>query len=234
MVDKIDVCVVTKDGILPKGLEFVPINNIIVENSSPIGLARKRAIDKVTTDWFAFIDDDVEITQEWYGICSLFIKEGVGAVFGTDYYRGLGIFDKVIYNGSLIPKEITYKGRLNTNNVLIRTDILKDWYPDETLKCYEDLVIGKHILDKGYKIILTPALCYHRKDWSTVKRSGLWAGREYIKTYGSKSVPRFIIRKILEPLRYLMDRGILVSIFTTYSNFWLISGIIMSRFEKGR
>jgi glycosyltransferase involved in cell wall biosynthesis len=234
MIDKIDVCVVTREGILPKGLEFVPTNNIIIETSSPIGIARKRAIDKVTTDWFAFIDDDVEITPEWFGICSLFIKKDVGAIVGTDYYRGLGIFDKVIYNGSLIPKEISYKGRMNGNNVLIKTEIMKDWTPDENLKCYEDLVIGRHILDKGYKIILTPALCYHRKSWNTVKRSALWAGREYSKVYGPKSVLRFSVRKIVEPFRYLVNRGLLFSIFAAYSNFWLIVGIVSSSFKQGK
>ena len=227
MIEKIDVCIVTREGEkLPKGLNYIPINNLIIETSSPLGLARKRAIDKVTTEWFAFIDDDMEITPEWFNICALFIKEGVGAVTGSDYYRGLGIFDKVLFNGSLIPTEITYKDRLTTNNVIIRTDLLKDWYPDRKLSCYEDLAIGRHILAKGYKIIITPALSYHHKDWKTVKRSSLWAGRDYRKTYGSPL--RFIFKKIIEPIRGLFSRGILFSIYATYRNFWLIVGILSS------
>jgi glycosyltransferase involved in cell wall biosynthesis len=229
MIEKIDVCVVTREwGKLPNGLEHIPLNNLIIETSSPLGLARKRAIDKVTTEWFAFIDDDMEITPEWFSICAIFIKEGVGAVTGSDYYRGLGIFDKILFNGSLIPKKITYKDRLTTNNVIIKTDLMKDWNPDEKLSCYEDLAIGRHILSKGYKIIITPALSYHRKDWNSVKRSSLWAGRDYRKTYGSPL--GFIFKKIIEPFRGLINRGILFSIYATYRNFWLIVGILSSYF----
>ena len=233
MLDKVDVCVVTRDGKLPKGLECLPVKNIIIETSFPIGLARKRAIEKVSTEWFAFIDDDVEITPEWFPICSLFIKDGVGAVNDTDSYKGLGVFDRVIFNGPIIPKEVTYKGRLNGNNILIKTDLVRDWFPDENRRCYEDLTIGRHVLSKGYKKIVTPALCYHGKDWGSVKRSALWARREYTKMY-SISVFRIVVRKIIEPLKHLVYGGILYSIFTSYSNFWLIIGILQSQFKERR
>ena len=56
---KVDVVCVTKNK-LPnwwmKNLELVPVNNLIIERSKPLGQARMKAIQKVTTDWFLFID----------------------------------------------------------------------------------------------------------------------------------------------------------------------------------
>ena len=44
---KIDVCIVTINHSTPKGLDHIPINNIIVETSEPIGYARMKAIKQV-------------------------------------------------------------------------------------------------------------------------------------------------------------------------------------------
>jgi hypothetical protein len=225
-MNKIDVCIVTKNDRLPKGLEYLPVNKLIVSNKTPIGKAREDCIKQVTTNWFAFIDDDIEITREWFDICKLFEAPNVGAINGTDYYKGLGIFDRVIFNGSLIPKEVTYWGRMNGNNVLIRTELVKDWVARDNLICYEDLVLGRHIIDKGYKIILTPALCYHLKNWGTIKKSSIWAGKEFSKEHPDEIIPLYIIKKILEPIKGLIHRGILFSIYATYRNFWLIYGIV--------
>jgi len=223
---KIDVCIVTKNNKMPKGLNNIPINKIIVSNKYPLGKAREECISQVSTDWFAFIDDDIEITEEWFKICELFIKDEVGAINGTDYYKGLGVFDWVIFNGSLIPKEVKYNGRMNGNNVLIRTSTVKDWIARDNLSCYEDLVIGRHILNKGYKIILTPALCYHLKNWASVKNSSIWAGKYFMQEQPEFNKYIYIIKKIFEPLKGLIHRGILFSIYATYRNFWLIYGIL--------
>jgi len=55
---KVDVCIVTKEK---KALRLIKklrkcsfTNRIIVETSTPLGLARMRAIRKVSTEWFLF------------------------------------------------------------------------------------------------------------------------------------------------------------------------------------
>ena len=63
----LDICLVTKNGVTSiKGLNSIPENRLIVETSTPLALARMRAIQRVKTEWFAFIDDDVEISVSWY------------------------------------------------------------------------------------------------------------------------------------------------------------------------
>ena len=49
MSGKIDICVVTRGDKMPKGLENIPINKLIVETSKPLGEARRRAIAQVET-----------------------------------------------------------------------------------------------------------------------------------------------------------------------------------------
>ena len=81
---KIDVCLVTKNNITNvNGLEHVSVNKLIIETSKPLGLARMRAIHKVTTPIFGFIDDDVELDENWFETLLPHIKDpDVGAVQG--------------------------------------------------------------------------------------------------------------------------------------------------------
>ena len=62
----VDVCIVTKNpekvlGLIEKLRKSSFVNKIIIETSIPLGLARMRAIRKVSTEWFLFLDDDIII-----------------------------------------------------------------------------------------------------------------------------------------------------------------------------
>lgn len=228
MIDKIDICVVSRNNRLPKGLEYIPVNNLITSNIIPIGKAREDCIKKVTTEWFAFIDDDIEISEQWFNTIKLYINDNIGAICGVDYYKGIWLFDKYIYNGSMVPKEITFFGRLTGNNTLIKTEYMKDWKSRENLECYEDLVIGRHILDKNKKILLVPAICYHHKNWFGVAKSAIWAGMYFKREHPDIFKPIYIIKKFLEPIKILFTRGIFVAIYVLYQNIFLVYGILLS------
>jgi glycosyltransferase involved in cell wall biosynthesis len=72
MIDKVDVIICVKDPaqIRPKLLNCLNnadwVNNIILETSKPLALARIRATEKCTTEWIAMFDDDVEIPDDWF------------------------------------------------------------------------------------------------------------------------------------------------------------------------
>ena len=113
-MEKIDVCIVTKHNRYPKGLENILINNLIVEQVKPIGLARQICISKVTTSIFAFIDDDIMIDKYWFNMLYQFIKdENIGAICGKERIEGLGVLDKYIQTYENISiTEITRKGKI--------------------------------------------------------------------------------------------------------------------------
>lgn len=235
-MDKIDVCVVTRDNKLPKGLEYVPTNNLIIENISPVGLARQKCISQVKTSIFAFIDDDIIIDKYWFNMLYQFIKdENIGAVWGITSAKGFGRFSKYSYDKVEL-KEIKYGERFNTSNCLIKTELVKDWIPTYGLNCYEDLDIGNYIMSKGKKVLFVPSTAIHVKNWSELKRSALWAGYRYIEVmnhsplYHSKRME--YVRRIISPFKALILRGLPTSIYILYRNFYFIMGMVKRELKR--
>ena len=127
-------------------MAHIPIRELVVETSTPLGLARMRAISRVKTPIFAFVDDDVEISSNWFQELSKHMGSGVGAVQGELLTFGLGAkFDEAV--NKTIPKRIeALKLGDNgmTHNTIIRTDLVRDWKPSrEDLGAMEDLEINQ-------------------------------------------------------------------------------------------
>lgn len=239
-IDKIDICIVTRDEnsltnyLLPEILEYIPINNLIIETSKPIGLSRYRAIQKVKTKYFAFIDDDIKISKNWFKILTAFIDEDVGCIWGWVNNKGLGkIFDECIFSNQQYRALNIYE-RWNTSNSIIKTDLIRDWIPSEKLTCFEDWEIGRHIMNKGYKAIFVPCDTIHYKDWIGVKNSALWAGREHYQCRRPTNIKylKQYIRLILMPFKAVFNRGIFYSIFVAYRNLFYLIGMIQSDYKR--
>lgn len=182
---KIDVCLVTKNDVETiQGLEYIPLNNLIIETSTPLALARKRAIQKVVTPWFAFIDDDVKIDEEWFKTLAFHIEQTtIGAVQGILQMEGLGEkWDKALNESSKTPRTLNLGERGFTHNTLIRTELVKDWNPPPYLSAWEDYSLTQHILGKGYQWQTIPVKAIHEKTWRRVWKNVLWGteGRKNI------------------------------------------------------
>lgn len=218
MIEKIDVCIVTRDSSLPKGLEFIPTENLIIETSKPIGEARMRAIQRVKTPWFAFIDDDMEIQPYWFKNLANHIDEETGGIWGIIQYRGLGKYFDESTDIRQNYRILKSNERFNTNNTLFRTDLVKDWVPSPNLTCYEDLEIGLHIMKKGYKLKSVPGGALHWRSWRKMAKNAVWGGRTF--------------RKILKPsiFNYLYEYfkrliwGRITAIFKYGIFFMILSG----------
>lgn len=231
-MEKIDVCIVSRDGKFPEGLKYIPINNLIKNTDIPIGVARRRCIEQVETSIFAFIDDDMIIDKYWYKMLKIFMEdETVGAVWGTTTGQGYGWFSKYSYD-SIGLKELEYGDRFNTNNCLIRTELVKDWIPIYGLNCYEDLDLGNHIMAKGYKVLFVPSTAIHYKGWGELKRSALWAGYRFTEAYPKNNHIKEYIRRILAPFKSIIFKGIPYSIYIFYRNYWFILGMMKRDLEE--
>ena len=197
---KVDVCLVTKnkvsENVLPI-LNYVPMNNLIVERSKPLGYARMKAIERVKTEWFVFIDDDVYIGKKWFSQLIKHIKNGVGAVQGYPICVGSGVWDK-IFNGRKPKKAFKLKvgQRGKTSNVLIKTSLVKDWKPSfPQLSSWEDYELTQHILKKGYDFVVTPIDAYHLRSMLKVWTSMVWSMRGLKKVFVLS--PKNIGKKIM-------------------------------------
>jgi GT2 family glycosyltransferase len=227
-MEKIDVCVVSRDGSLPKGLEHIPINNLIIETISPVGEARRRCISKVTTRLFAFIDDDIIIDEGWFDILYHYVmKDNVGAVWGTTIGEGYGWFSKYSYDR--IPlKKLKYGERFNTSNCLIKTEIVKDWVPTYGLNCYEDLDLGNYIMSKGYGVLFVPSNAVHYKNWSKLRHSALWAGYWWVEAYRPNREQHIkeYVRRIVAPVYASVLKGVPYALYVLYRNLFFVIGMI--------
>ena len=211
VINGIDVCIVTKNEIQAiKGLEHLPICNLIVETSSPLALARMRAIQKVETEWFAFIDDDVEINREWFKDGSRYVQDRVGAVEGITKIKGLGMkWDDALNSGRMIKRrvsELRIGERGLTHNTLIKTSLVKDWKPSRSdLTTYEDYEITQHVLKKGYRWLRVPVGACHVWSWHKVWTNGAWAMRGWKKLNLSPKVQaRELLNRLAVAFSYMI------------------------------
>ena len=226
---KVDICLVTKNGMSSiKGIEHVPLANLIVETSSPLGLARQKAIQNVSTEWFAFVDDDVELFPNWYKTLSEKIDHSIGAISG--YLMDCGYGDEV---DSCIAQQKTefIDYRLGerwtgTHHGLIRTELVKDWEPSRPdLSSWEDYEITQHILRKGFRVVKIPVyLGYHHKGWKHIYSNAFWNLEGQIKTKGM-SVRYFLsyLRTIIQiPHILLMPWNLSYKMFLVYTRICLL------------
>jgi len=180
---KVDVVVVTKDPnyVLPNELGGIPVHDVIVETSTPLAKARQRAIRRVTTDWFVFVDDDIILPDDWWVLCSQYMWHDVGAIQGTAIPHGLGKqYDKRFadYFDTLpIDRELNGNSRMFTHNTLIRTEAVRDWNPPADLEAYEDYHMMRHMMDNGYKVYIVATKTYHLYCWNKFWRNARWSAK---------------------------------------------------------
>lgn len=205
----LDICLVTKKGVTSiKGLNSIPENRLIVETSTPLALARMRAIQRVKTEWFAFIDDDVEISVSWYKTLKPYMdKPDIGAVEGILLTKGLGKpWDDALNDAPRQTTELHIGDRGFTHNTLIRTRLVRDWKPPPFVSAYEDYLLTQHVLRKGYRWLKVPTRSIHRKTWKKIWNNVTWAieGRHKVVPLPFNGFIR-IIKHFIYSLRILVS-----------------------------
>ena len=221
---KIDVCIVTKTPLSQiKGLEHIPVNNLIIETSTPLALARMRAIQKVKSKIFAFIDDDVELDESWFEtLIPYFQDPTVGAVQGILSSKGFGSkWDKALKNEKVSPIILKFGQRGFTHNTLIKTESVKDWIPDKDLSAWEDYDLTVHIMNKKLSWIRVSTDSYHCGSWRKIWKNASW-GIKGRKVYFPSRRDSFIqiFRKLIWTIRVTLSLKIhwRVKLYRIYFN----------------
>jgi glycosyltransferase involved in cell wall biosynthesis len=126
----------------------------VFQTFANLGIARKMGIERVTTEYFAFIDDDIKVSEGWFTKLISFIKreERVAAVQGSVRYD-VSYMDKArAFELSRRKENVTeITGRGYTHNTLLRTSVLMDFNPPGLIHSWEDFLITQHANKKGYR-----------------------------------------------------------------------------------
>lgn len=128
---------------------------LIVQTTETLGRARKLGIDLVDTEYFAFIDDDLELKEGWFRkIIRHFSDEKVGAVQGFIRYY-VDFMDKLALYTLKRTKPIR-EGRFRgqAGSAIFRTKVVRDWCPPRVALAWEDYLLTQHVISKGYKWLL--------------------------------------------------------------------------------
>jgi len=131
---------------------------MIFETAVNLAMAREIGVANVDTKYFAFIDDDIEISKSWFAslISVISSEKHVGAVQGFIRYY-MDYMDKAqefeLGRRREHTKEINERGY--THNTILRTEIVRDFSPNEMVSSWEDFLLTQHVIRKGYKWLET-------------------------------------------------------------------------------
>jgi len=175
----IDVCVpalTPLHGSFIKHLhERIPnIHHILRSAVKPLGKARQQLIERVDTEWFAFIDTDVILSKQWWDDVTSRITEKTGAVEGRiamltpngELEVCNAVMDAFSYwiarlRGRQVP--IARFGRAFTGATLIRKQSVVGIQIPSIAVC-EDEYIRRYVERNGYEWLRTPhAIALHRR-----------------------------------------------------------------------
>lgn len=245
---KIDVVVATKNELpdwwVKKNLSRVPTNKLIIERSKPLAIARMRAIQKVTTEWFVFIDDDALLGENWWPMIKKHIAEDVGAIEGRSY----NVYDNPCINKALNDVKKTQgtiklrRGERGTTIcTLLRRDVVQDWKPSrKDLSAFEDYELTQHVLKKGYSWLSVDSDAWHlRKTLLPFPKNIKWNMVGVLKL--QLSPRRFLLENMYYMLSDLLsgiflkqkaEHNIRLSLYRCYCSFWQILFLLYEGFKQ--
>ncbi len=126
--------------------------------------AREKAIQRITTEWFMFVDSDVILSKKWYKQAEKHIKPDVGAIWGVNIDVIPNVKNKRFIKLQRIIAHQCFNLRGGTHDTLIRSDSVKDIKIPKQLHVYEDTYLINWIKKKGYKVVTgNDVYCLHFK-----------------------------------------------------------------------
>lgn len=145
---------------------------IVIETEANLAEARAMGIAQVDTEYFVFVDDDIELPAGWFKRVTSFINERVGAIHEEVVWAGKDCMDDSLINrlvsekwigGALSfyhHKMIVIDAEQDTmskavgltwgGHTIMKSDVVKDWKPSSLISAAEDLLLLKHVVEKGY------------------------------------------------------------------------------------
>jgi glycosyltransferase involved in cell wall biosynthesis len=177
-------------------------NVVLIQDKGTRGSARQKAISKVETDWFIFVDSDVILCSGWFAKVEKLMKGNVGAIWGIEIWsvlkdsRILKLFERVTMK--------IFEKRGGTHDLLVRRKAIEGIRIPFHLHTYEDCYIKSWICKSGYKVIpVYEPYCIHYRP------ENVWGLKKSIDLIASDL--KFAIRRPQLLLSYAFYSAIVLS-----------------------
>ena len=218
---KVDVLVPSLKGLSSDFVEClhsrIPVHCILTSSVVGPARARQELMERVDTDWFAFVDDDVKLRSDWWSAVTGMINDNVGAIEGLwsylagdkrvdDYARAMARLSKLL-------RQESWRDRIDrafTGDTLVRTEAVKN-IRMPNIPVWEDEYIRRSVEKNGYKWLRTPrVVCDHLRTYNlkpsyNVGRYGYYLGKLSARTQ-LKRLAQLPV-KVLFSLAYTGDLG---------------------------
>ena len=192
---RFDICIPTKDksklDLKRMNIDIIPYNNILISDAKGLSNARNELMSQVTTEWFLFLDDDIQINQKWWDKIKRYVKDEdmlergceprrIGAVNGFGFSKSL--FLKLLRYFLLITRGYDNQ-RGFTSNTLLRKKAVNGIVLTRQGRL-EDVELQDKIKSKGYEWLFCHAYCTHLKESRTVWEEAVNDFKTIIKEEG--------------------------------------------------
>lgn len=195
---KVDVLVPSLKGLQPEFVEHlrkrIPVHCILTSSVLGPARARQELIERVDSDWFVFVDDDVRLRSDWWPTVTGMVGPDVGGVEGLwsylagdkrvdDYTRAMARLARVI-------RQESWRDRIDrafTGDTLVRTEAVKNIHMPN-IPVWEDEYIRRWVERNGFKWLRTSnVVCDHLRTYNlkpsyNVGRYGYYLGRLSART----------------------------------------------------
>ena len=143
----------------------------VIRSNALRGKAREIGIRNVETEWFAFVDSDIVLCENWFNGLMKYARSQVGGIEG-----------RVKRVSERRPSSVKRYARAKTHCTLIRTEAVKNIRIPSDLNQMEDQFIRKYVEKQGYKWVkpLHHISAHYQTeiwDWKTAYEVGRASGK---------------------------------------------------------
>jgi len=182
----------------------------IIKSNANLGRARALGIQFVDTEYFAFIDSDVELPKGWFPRLMAHMNNKIGAIH--EHLLPDSVTAKWLkWQLKRQPKppitDITSSSKEISNylnSTILKTDLVEDWSPDLRISAYEAYLLMKHIVNKGYiwRVLNSYTIKHHAL--STLKKQKWLFVGSLLTGHKKTSIKKLIFESIKPLLKAFM------------------------------
>jgi len=240
----VDILVPSLKGLSPEFVEHlhrrIPVHCILT--SSVIGPARARQVlmERVDTEWFAFVDDDVKLRPDWWSTVTGMIGPEVGGIEGLwsylagdkrvdDYTRAMAVLAGFL-------RQESWRDRIDrafTGDTLVRTEAVRN-IRMPNIPVWEDEYIRRWVEKSGFMwrrtqhVVCDHLRTYNLKPSYNVGRYGYYLGRIGLRAQLKRTAELPI--KVLFALAY--TRNIHTATFAVKKDLNIFKGVLHAYVQR--